>query len=124
MTFSTACCTGSASSGCASSSTDAPSAGHGSSARPAGTRALHSTREELLDALERRDQAVDLLLGVVEVEARAGRARQPELAHQRLVAVVAAAEGDAILVGEGHDILRVDAFEGETYQAAALGALL
>ncbi len=62
---------------------------------------------------------LDFCLGVVDVEAGAGRRGQAELTHQRLVAVVAAAQGDAVLVGEGDDVVGMGFGEGETYEAAA-----
>ena len=65
--------------------------------------------EESLDLLQGNHEAIDFLLGVVEIKTGAGGGFQPELAHQGLVAVVAAAEGDAILVGEGDDVVGVRA---------------
>ena len=50
---------------------------------------------------------VDVLGRVVEVEARAVRRRDAELAHQRLAAVVAGADRDAVEVEELRDVVRV-----------------
>ena len=74
-----------------------------------------------MDPPEGCDEAVDFLLGVVEVETGAGRAGEAKFAHQRLIAVVTAAEGDAILVGESHDVVRMHPLEGEADQAAPPG---
>src|SRR4051812_40469816 len=109
--------TANASNTCASESTVGRNAGRGFDT--AGPQARRLPCEEFLDSLQRLHQPVDLLLGVVEVEARAGRARQAELAHQGLVAVVAAAERDAVLIRKGDDVVRVHAFEREADQSAA-----
>src|SRR5438105_8593128 len=81
-----------------------------------------SAAEEFMNALQRSDQPVDFFLGVVEVETRAGRAREAKFAHKRLVAVVAAAQGDTVLISESHHIVGVDIGESETDKPAALGA--
>ena len=67
-------------------------------------------------------QYVDFGRGVVDVEAGAGGAREAELLHEGLVAVVTAAEGDAILVGEGDNVVGVGVAQGEADDAAADGA--
>ena len=69
--------------------------------------------------MEAGDEDVDFLLGVVEIEACARGAREAELAHEGLVAVVAAAEGEAVFVSKGHHIVGVDIGEGEAHEATA-----
>ena len=64
-------------------------------------------------------EEVDFGLGVVDVEARAGGGGEAEFAHQGLVAVVAAAEGYAVLVGEGDDVVGVGFGDGEADEAGA-----
>jgi len=81
--------------------------------------APRSAGEKLQDAVHRLHQDVDFFLGVVNVEAGAGGRCQAEFAHERLVAVVTASERDAILVGEGHHVVRVGFGEGETYESAS-----
>ncbi len=83
------------------------------------TRPESGAGEEFLDAAEAGDEDVDFLLGVIKIETRARRAREAELAHQRLVAVVAAAEGEAVFVGEGDDVVRVHIGKREADEAAA-----
>ena len=61
-------------------------------------------------------------VGVVEIEARARGAGHAELAHERLVAVMAAAQGEAVLVGVGGEIVRVRPVHDEADEAAALAA--
>src|SRR5690606_21450236 len=75
--------------------------------------------EELDDAVERLHECVDVGGRVVEIETRARGAGEAELLHQRLVAVMAAAERDGVFVGKGHDVVRVHAFEGEADHAGA-----
>src|SRR5512135_329109 len=54
--------------------------------------------EELLNFAEHLHEPVDLGGGVVEVEAGSGGGLDPQLAHQRLVAVVPAPQGNATLI--------------------------
>src|SRR5580693_6911393 len=79
---------------------------------------MGSPAEELDRPPQGIDQDVDFLGGIVNVEAGPGGAGEAELPHQRLIAVMAAAQGDAVLVGEGDDVVRVHVAEGETDQAA------
>ena len=80
---------------------------------------VRSACEELQDAAHRLHEEGDFFLGVVNVETRARRAGEAEFAHERLVAVVAAAERDAVLVCERDHVVGVGFGEGETHQAAA-----
>src|SRR4051812_6644307 len=72
-----------------------------------------------LDALHGRGEPVDVLGRVVEVEARAVRGGDAELAHQRLAAVVAGADADAVEVEELRDVVRVDPLNVEADDAGA-----
>ena len=58
--------------------------------------------------MQARDEYVDLGRGVVQIETRARGAGQAELAHEWLVAVVAAAEREAVFIGKRHDVVGVD----------------
>src|SRR6185436_3181165 len=55
------------------------------------------------------DQAIDLLGRRVDPEARSGGRDDPEPVHQRLGAVVAGADGDAVAVEDLGDVVGVDA---------------
>src|SRR3954469_8437246 len=68
---------------------------------------------DLPDAADGRGEPVDVLGRVVEVEARAVRGGDAELAHQRLAAVVAGADADAVEVEELGDVVRVNALDVE-----------
>ena len=58
-------------------------------------------------------------LVVVEVKTRPRRTREAELPHQRLVAVVAAAQRHAVFIGKRHHVVRVHILEREADEAAA-----
>ena len=62
----------------------------------------------LLDLVQAVDQPVDLLGDGVEVEARARGRGDAEASHQRLGAVVAGADGDALPVEDLRDVVRMD----------------
>ena len=78
----------------------------GTAGRTHGHCSLHPRL--LLDLVQPVDQAVDLLGDRVEVEARARRRGDAEARHQRLRAVVAGADGDALPVEDLGDVVRVD----------------
>src|SRR3954454_8334647 len=63
---------------------------------------------DLPDAADGRGEPVDVLGRVVEVEARAVRGGDAELAPQRLAAVVAGADADAVEVEELGDVVQVN----------------
>ena len=63
--------------------------------------------------MEALDQAVDLLAGRVDAEAGAGGGGDAEPLHQRLGAVVAGADRDAVAVEDLGDVVGVDALELE-----------
>src|SRR5262245_42265593 len=58
-------------------------------------------------------EALDVLVGRVDGEARAQRAPDAEPLHERLGAVVAGADGDAPLVEERGPVVRVDPIDVE-----------
>jgi hypothetical protein len=89
--------------------------------RPTADR-RNSRREEFLDFGKDLGQAVDFRGGIVEVEAGAGGGFDAEFAHERLVAVMAAAQGDAALVGQGNDIVGVHVIEQKADQSGPAGA--
>src|SRR4051812_2962433 len=60
--------------------------------------------EEADGVAEDIDHAIDLAGRVVKIKAGAGRARQAEAAHERLVTMVAAAKSQPALVGEGRQV--------------------
>src|SRR3546814_6449573 len=62
----------------------------------------------------------DLPTGVVEAHRRPRRGRHAEPLHQRLRAVVADADGDALAVDDGADVVRMDAVEREGDDAGLL----
>src|SRR5262249_10608138 len=67
----------------------------------------------LLDAPHARSEPIDVVRGVVEVEARAVRGCNTELAHERLAAVVAGADGDPVEVEELRHVVRMRAGDVE-----------
>src|SRR5262245_41927544 len=87
--------------------------------RANGCRAAGSL-VDLLHAAHARGEAVDVVGRVVEVEAGAVRRGDAELAHERLAAVVAGADRDAVEVEELGDIVRVRALDVEADDAGAL----
>src|SRR5690606_10559500 len=74
---------------------------HGARAR-AGRSA-----EEALDLPDGVHEDIHLPGRVVEVEARARGGLEAQAAHERLGAVMASAQRDTALVGEGHDVVGV-----------------
>ena len=86
---------------------------------------VHQVQSELEDpagVVQALDQPVDLLGRRVDAEAGAGRRGDAEAVHQRLRAVVAGADGDAVAVEDLGDVVGVDALELERDRADALGA--
>ena len=63
--------------------------------------------EAILDLADRVDQQVDLGRRVVEIEARAGAGGDAEPIVQRLRAMVAGADGDAMLVEKLGHVVRM-----------------
>src|SRR3546814_5031776 len=71
--------------------------------------------EDVLHFFERFGEHVDLPTGVVEAHRRPRRGRHAEPLHQRLRAVVADADGDALAVDDGADVVRMDAVRSEEH---------
>src|SRR4051812_39213242 len=69
---------------------------------------LTSDSEKSLGFRDDFDHAIDFRLCVVEIEAGACRRCDAEFFHQRLIAMMSAAERDAALVGEGDDVVGVN----------------
>src|SRR5205823_11796340 len=76
-----------------------------------------SDSERVLDLVETADQPLHVLRQRVEVEARARRRRNTETGHQRLCAVVAGADGNALPVEDLRDVVRVHVLELEADDA-------
>ena len=87
-----------------------------------GGRRLRASREQFPGAVDRLDEPVDLLLGVVDVEGGAGGGGDAELVVQRLGAVVAGADGDGELVQDLGGVVSVDVPEVERDQRPAVAA--
>jgi predicted enzyme related to lactoylglutathione lyase len=77
--------------------------------------------------VEAVDETVDFLGGGVDAEAGAGGGGDAEAVHQRLGAVVAGADGDAVAVEDLRDVVSVDSlqleFEDTDATLAKLGEL-
>src|SRR5690606_9904092 len=70
-------------------------------------------RENALCRLDRVDQVINVLVGVVQVETRPGRGDDPEGLQQRLGTMMPRSYGDIVLVQHGGDIVRMDAVNGK-----------
>jgi hypothetical protein len=77
-------------------------------------------RKQLADVLERVDQEVHFVVGIVQVKARPGGGFGEEALMEGLGAVVPGADGDALLVQDLGDIVRMHARECERYGRASL----
>src|SRR5688572_13742128 len=64
-------------------------------------------------------EPIDFVGRIVKVKARARRGLDSKFSHERLVAMVPAAQGDSPLIGESHDIVRVHAFHDKAHQSGA-----
>ena len=76
--------------------------------------------KKLLDLPDGFDESVHFGPGVVEIKARARRGFHAQLVHERLGAVMAAAQRHARLVRQRHHVMRVDVFKQEADQAGAV----
>jgi hypothetical protein len=65
------------------------------------------------------NHSIDLLDRVVEIETCASRARYAEPSHQRLIAMMSAAHGQAILVCKRGQIVRVRSIDDKPNQSAS-----
>src|SRR6185295_1028115 len=81
-----------------------------------------SRSKKLLNFPEYFHETVDFLGRVVEVKTRARRRFHAELLHQRLVAMMAAAQCYATLIGHSHDVMSMNVFQEETHQTGAADA--
>src|ERR1035438_130511 len=75
--------------------------------------------EEFLRLAHAVGECVDLSKGVVDVEGRAGAGLRAQSAVQRPGTVVAGPHGDAELVQDLSDVMRVNALDDERHRAAA-----
>src|SRR5206468_7829863 len=66
------------------------------------------------------NHSIDLVHGVVEVEARAGCAGHTEPAHQRLVTMMPSPHGQPVLIRERGKIVRMRSVHRKSYERAAL----
>ena len=73
----------------------------------------------ILHLAQNLDEAIHLVLRVVEVEAGSQRGRNTELGHERLVAVMAGAQRDTALVHHRGHVEGVGLWEDETHQTGA-----
>src|SRR5947209_20416901 len=78
-----------------------------------------SIAEDFLRLAEGDDQLVELGRFVVEVERGARRGGYTQMLHQWLRTVVAGPDGNAVLVEQRGEVVRVDAFQVESEHAAA-----
>ena len=62
------------------------------------------------------DERVNLRGGVVKIKAGASGRSNAESFHQWLIAVVATAQRDAALIGNGHQVVGMDSIEKEADQ--------
>src|ERR1700694_1670764 len=86
---------------------------------PDGGAASGASGEDFAGLVQTVDEAVDLVLERVEVEAGSVRRRHSELLHQRLAAVVPGADGDALHVENLRHLVGMDVAEIEGDDARA-----
>lgn len=79
-----------------------------------------SSTKELLRREQDLDHAINLIACVVEVEARPRGAWHFELPHERLRAVMAATQGEALGIGELGEVVRMRALERESDERATV----
>src|SRR5215212_7556419 len=83
-------------------------------------RSSSAKTERLLHFLQAFDQRVNLVGGVVDVEARPGGAGNVEMPHQHLTTVVPHSNSDALVVQYGAHVMGVDLTEVECGHATPL----
>ena len=66
--------------------------------------------------------AVNLLTGVVEIKAGARGAGKAQLSHQRLGAMMAAAQRETMLIGEGRQVVRMRPLSVESSKRSTVPA--
>src|SRR5579859_5807360 len=77
----------------------------------------HSSAEELLDFAQNFDKPIDVVSCIVKIKAGASGGLDTEFVHERLVAMMPAAQGDAALIGDRNQVVGMDIWEQKTYQA-------
>src|SRR2546423_11227529 len=78
-----------------------------------------SSGKELLDLAQDIDESVDFVSSVVEIKAGTRGGFHAELAHKRLVAMMAATQRNAALIGHRDQIVGVNIFEQKAHQSGA-----
>ena len=68
---------------------------------------MPSGPEELDDFAHRGHEGADLGRIVIDIETRTNRTRQPEFPHQRLITMMAATQGETVLIGKRYCVVRV-----------------
>src|SRR3990170_8066179 len=81
-------------------------------------------KEQPLRRLDALDQGVELLSCIVHVEAGPAGGDHVQAAHQRLRAVMAGADGHAVAVQDGAEVVGVDALQVEGHHTAPPGRAL
>jgi hypothetical protein len=76
--------------------------------------------EAVADVADRFDQEIDFGRRIVEIEAGSGAGRDAETVVQRLRAVVAGSDSDALLIEKLGDVVRMGVIEDEAHQAGAV----
>src|SRR5688572_7040869 len=82
---------------------------------------LQSLAKHLLGALNTSHERVHVRRVVIDVRGRSGGRWDVQAPHQRLRAMVPRPDANSALVEHGREIVRVDAFDGEAHDTAALG---
>src|SRR5262245_48273877 len=67
--------------------------------------------KEFLDVAQDFDKRIDFRRRVVKIKAGARGGRHAESLHERLIAMVPAAQGDATLIRDGDDVVGMNSFE-------------
>src|SRR2546421_4329930 len=76
--------------------------------------------EKLNRFFEDVDHAIDFFARVVEIKTGAGGAGHAESPHERLIAMMTTAHGEAVAVGECGQVVRVGRVHDETNHAGAI----
>src|ERR1041385_3880347 len=75
--------------------------------------------EKALDFAQHFDEPVHFALRVVKIKTGASGGFDPEFAHQRLIAMMPAAQGNASLIGHHYHIMRVNILQQKTHESGA-----
>ena len=76
--------------------------------------------KELRGVAEDVDHAIDFVFRVIKIETGARRSGQAKFSHQRLIAMMSAAQRQSTLIGERGQIVRMHALHDKTNERAAL----